>query len=83
MKNGYRALLPALLIVFHYLTGVGSRGFVDKVKSIMGLLAIGRKSIAAGEVYQLREPPVPYGNLFGVKKDDIRPAKTYFGDVNI
>ncbi len=27
----------------------------------MGVLAIGRKSIAAGEAYQLREPPVPYG----------------------
>ncbi len=49
----------------------------------MGVLAIGRKSIAAGEAYQLREPPVPYGNHFGVKKGDIGPKNTYFWNVKL
>ena len=47
---------------------VGNRGFVDKVKSILGALALDRKSIEAGEFYQLREPSVPYDVHFGVKK---------------
>jgi len=62
---------------------VGSKGFVEKVKSIMGVLAIGRKSIEAGKSYQLREPSIPYGFHFGVKKDDIGPGNTYFWDVKL
>jgi putative transposase len=60
---------------------VGSKGFVEKVKSIMGVLAIGRKSIEAGESYQLREPSIPYGFRFGGENDDIGPENTYFWDV--
>lgn len=45
----------------------------------MRVLAIGRKSVAAGEAYQLREPPVPYGDNFEAKKEDIGPGNTYFG----
>jgi hypothetical protein len=48
----------------------------DKVKSIMGVLAIGRKSIAAGEAYELREPSALYGGHFGVKSNDIGPENT-------
>jgi hypothetical protein len=44
MINGRRALLPAQLIAFLYLTGVGDRGFIERIKSFMGILAIGRKS---------------------------------------
>ena len=50
---------------------VGSEGFVDKVKSTLGALASGRKSIGAGQSYQLREPAVPYTDHFGVKNVDI------------
>ncbi len=50
---------------------VGSRGFVEAVKSILGGLAQGRKVKEIGEGYQLREPSVPYGDHFGVEKDDI------------
>ena len=57
---------------------VGSRSFVERVKSLMGVLAIGRKSIRAGESYQLREPASPYGAHLGAKKCDIGPEKTYF-----
>lgn len=62
---------------------VGSRGFGDKVKSLLGALALGRKSIEAGESYQLREPVVPYSAHFGVKNGDIGPENTYFWNVKL
>ncbi len=60
---------------------VGNTSFIEKVKSLMGVLAIGRKSIEAGGAYQLREPPIPYGAHFGAKKGDIGYKNTYFWDV--
>jgi len=60
---------------------VGNRSFVDRVKSLMGILAVGRKSIGTGDSYQLREPSIPYGAHFGAKKCDIGPENTYFWDV--
>ena len=60
---------------------VGNRGFVERIKSIMGVLAIGRKNIEVGESYQLREPSIPYGARFGAKKCDIGHENTYFWDV--
>jgi len=62
---------------------VGSRGFVDRVKSILGVQALGRKTIESGESYQLREPSIPYVTHFGVKKSDIGPKNTYFWNVNL
>ena len=62
---------------------VGSRGFVDRVKSILGALALGRKSIETGGYYHLREPSIPYGAHFGVKKGDIGPENTYFWNVKL
>ena len=56
-----------------YLTEVGSKGFVDRVKSILGALALERKRIGAGEAYQLREPSIPYSDHFGGKKGNIGP----------
>ncbi|MEA3358616.1 MAG: hypothetical protein U9R17_04310 [Thermodesulfobacteriota bacterium] len=61
---------------------VGSKGFVDKVKSILGALAIGRRSIEVGESYQLREPDVAYSANFGGKKGNIGPENTYFWNIN-
>ena len=83
MINGQRALLPAQLIAFLYLTGVGNRGFIERIKSLMGTLAIGRKSTKAEESYQLREPPVPYVAHFGAKKGDIGLENTYFWDAKL
>jgi len=57
---------------------VGSEGFVDKVKSTLGALALGKKSIEAGESYQLREPAVPYSARFGVKNVDIESENMYY-----
>ncbi len=39
---------------------VGCDGFVRKVKSIMGVSAIGKNFVPAGDSYQLREPQVSY-----------------------
>ena len=60
---------------------VGNRSFVERVKSLMGALAIGRKSTEAEDSYQLREAAVPYIAHFGDKKEDIGPENTLFLDV--
>ena len=60
---------------------VGNRSFVERVKSLMGALAIGRKSTEAGDSYQLREPAVPYIAHFGGKKGDIGLENTWLWDV--
>ena len=62
---------------------VGSRGFVDRVKPILGALALGRKSIEAGGSYHLREPSIPYVAHFGFKKGDIGPKDNYFWNVKL
>lgn len=62
---------------------VGSKGFVERVKSLLGVLAKRRKSIEAGKANQLRDPSSPYGNHFGVKKEGIGPENTYFWNVNL
>ena len=52
-------------------------------QSILGALAFGRKSIEAGESYQLREPSIPYNARFGVKKGDRGHENTYFWNVTL
>jgi len=52
--------------------------YVGKIKSLMGILAAGPKSIGTGDSYQLREPSIPYGAHFGTKKCDIGPENTCF-----
>ena len=83
MKNGHGVSLhaPLNVVSVFYLTGVGSRGFVDRVKSILGVLALGRKTIESGEPHQLREPSIPYVAHFGVKKSDIESKNTYSWNV--
>jgi hypothetical protein len=61
---------------------VSSRGFVDRVKSILGVLALGRKTIESGEYHQPREPSIPYGTHFGVKKGDIASKNAYLQNIN-
>jgi len=61
---------------------VGSRGFVETVKSILGILAKGRQSIEAEGVYQLRESSMPYGGHFEAQNNDIGPENTYSWDIN-
>ncbi len=38
-----------------------------------------KKGTKTGEPYQLREPHIPYGFHFGIKKDDIGPENLIFG----
>ena len=61
---------------------VGSKRFVEDVKSALGALAKGRKPREGGEGYQLREPSAPYGDHFGVKNEDVRLGNAYFWNVN-
>lgn len=60
---------------------VGSKGFVERVKSLMGAAALGRESVGTGESYLLREPAVIYGAHFDAKKCSIGTENTYFWDV--
>ena len=60
---------------------IGSKEFVEKLKSIMGAMAIGRKSKEVGDSYQLREPAGIYNAYFEAEKDDIAPRNTYLWDV--
>ncbi len=70
------------LNAFTYLTGVGSKPFIEKVKSLLGFKAKGRDVIKGGEGYNLREEAAPYMDHFRAEKDDIGPENAYFGDVN-
>ncbi len=47
---------------------VGKRTFIERVKSLMGALAKGRKSAEGVESYQLREPAAPYALILGPKR---------------
>ncbi|MCL0107215.1 hypothetical protein M1N63_02145 [Thermodesulfovibrionales bacterium] len=57
---------------------VGSKSFVERVKSMLGVLDKGRKTIETEERYQLREPSVPYRSLFKIKNEDIGTDNTYY-----
>ena len=61
---------------------VGSRSFIDKVKSLLGFRAKGRDVIEGGEGDHLREEAALYTALFRAKKDDIGPENAYFWDTN-
>lgn len=60
---------------------VGSKTFVENVKTLLGALARGRKVREAAEAYQLREPSALYGGNFGVKNEGIGPENTYYWNV--
>ena len=56
---------------------VGSKDFIEKIKTLMRALALGRKPVETGESYQLREPQIPYGDRFGAQKLEIEPENAY------
>ncbi len=49
---------------------------------MLGGLVRGIKGKKIGEGYQLREPSVPYGDHFEVKKGDIGAYSAYIWDIN-
>jgi len=61
---------------------VGSKSFIEKVKSLLGFKAKGRDVIEGGEGYNLREEAASYMAHFRAEKDDIGPENAYFWDVN-
>jgi REP element-mobilizing transposase RayT len=61
---------------------VGSRPFVENVKTQLGFKVKGRDVIEGGEGYHLREETAPYKAIFRGKKEDIGPENTYFWDIN-
>ncbi len=58
--------------------GVGSKTFVENLKSLLLGAAIGRKVRQSGNGYELREPVTPYIVNFGAKNGDIGLVNRYF-----
>jgi len=55
-----------------YLTGVGSKTFIEKMKKALGYRAKGRKIISADDTFELREAVAPFGNT-----DSLDSGNTY------
>ncbi len=62
-------------------SAIGSKGFVEKLKSVLIGSVSGRKVKEAGEGYELREPSGPYKVNFDAKNDDIDPENRHFWDI--
>ena len=60
---------------------VGSKNFVEQVKSKLGVKVKAREVKEADEAYQLREPPASYNAFFDVENEDIEPENTCFWSV--
>jgi hypothetical protein len=78
------ALYSRLHLAYHPSVpiAVGSRPFVEKVKTLLGYRAKGRDILEGAEGYQVREGPAGYNDLFGAEKGDIGPQNAYFWDIN-
>ena len=59
---------------------VGSRSFIENVKTLLGFRAMGREVKEGGGGFQLREGPASYKALFRPEKRDIGPKNTYYWD---
>ncbi len=51
---------------------VGSKAFIEKVKSLLGFKAKGRDIVKGDEGYHLREEAAPYMRLFEAEKGAYR-----------
>jgi REP element-mobilizing transposase RayT len=61
---------------------VGSEGFVENTKAVLGIKAIGRETVGEDGVYQLREAEIPYGGNLRGENDDLRFQNTWFWDTS-
>ena len=61
---------------------VGSKEFVEDVKTQLGGLAKGRKARETGESYQLREPSASYESHLSIENGVIGVGNSYFWDIN-
>jgi len=75
-------LLPAPLNAFLYLTGVGSKSFVENIKEKLGIPAKGRKVGKSGGLHHLREAQVPYHVDFIPENSELRAKNTCFWSDN-
>ena len=80
IESGQRVSQPAPLNVFDfYLTGVGSKQFIEKVKEKLGFRARGRKVNAGADAsFQLREEQSTYGG--DSVSTDLATENTYLWD---
>ena len=62
---------------------VGSKAFVEKTKSELGIKAIGREVMGADGIYDLRERDVSYNAIFAGENSGLRPENTYFRNVSV
>ena len=60
----FKVSLPALLNLCFYLTGVGSKSFVESIKEKLGIQAKGRKVADSKDLYHLREAQAAYNSNF-------------------
>ena len=61
---------------------VGSEAFVEKVKTELGINAIGREIIGEDGNYELREPEVSYNGIFARENAGLRSENTYFWNIS-
>jgi putative transposase len=62
---------------------VGSKEFVERVKTKLGILAMGRKAAETDAGYQLHEPANSYMHHFDAQKGDIEPENTYLWNIDV
>jgi hypothetical protein len=56
---------------------------VRDTKEKLGIRAMGRELMEAGESYELREPEISYEADIGHENDDLRRENTYFWNVSL
>ena len=74
--------VPAPLNAFLYLTGVGSKSFVNNIKEKLGIRAKGRKVEGSRDLYHLREAQAAYNSNFTPENSVLSAKNTYFWNVN-
>jgi hypothetical protein len=62
---------------------VGSKAFVEKTKSELGIKAIGREVMGANGGYEVRERDVSYRAIFPGGNSGLKPENTYFLDISV
>ena len=62
---------------------VGSKSFVERIKTLLGAVTRGRKVREASEAYQFREPLALYDSHFGIKNYYIEPESSYYWNVYV
>ena len=77
--KGFNVSLPAPLNAFLYLTGVGTKNFVEGVKDKLGTRAKGRKVGESRGAYHLREAQAAYHSDFTPEKDSLKSKTPVFG----